>query len=118
MISDTMVAPEAFDSSTPRFRNDALVRRYDSEAVAWSPAGIEPVHLDPVAALLVTFLDGETAVGELVADVAEAVGVPEAVARNRIRGIISVLDDGALLDSSPSQEAETDLGIFPAPRNH
>ena len=107
-----------FEALTPEVRADALVRHYDNEIVAWSSISAAPTYLDPVAALIYQILDGKASVAELIADVHQFVGVPEAVARNQIHRVISQLDNAGLLTTStPSPAANVQLDLFPGPLN-
>lgn len=92
-----------------------LRRRYGTESVIWADGGA-PMYLDPLASLTLDLLDGEASVAELVHDVHDVVGVPEAIAHRQIHRSLSVLASaGALVGTVPAQP-NTDL--FHAPLNH
>ena len=48
----------------------------DREVVVWHPAAGASFVLDPTAALLWQCLDGESALGDVLADIADVVGAP------------------------------------------
>jgi hypothetical protein len=109
-----------FRSSTPQVRGDAQIRHYGNDAVAWSPLSPNPVHLDPVTSIVYQLLDGNVSIAELVTDVHEAIGVPEAIAKNRLRSAIATLDNAVLLASSDEPDSRTiddELDLFVAPPN-
>lgn len=120
-MTDTLsTGDEAFMASAPGVRDDALIRRYGNEIVAWSPTAALPAYLDPVAALVFQLLDGTSSVGALVDDVHDVVGVPTGVAREQIRRVVDRLDARGLLTTSnaPVGDADPDdLGIFLGPPN-
>ena len=118
MGSPVSAADNEFETLRPEVRADALVRHYDNEIVAWSPSSRAPTYLDPVAALIFQILDGNASVADLVGDVHEFVGVPEAVARSQIRRVISQLHSAGLLTTStPSDAPNVQLDLFPGPLN-
>ena len=107
-----------FDEFVPALRPDAIVRRFDNEAVAWSPAAITPVYLDPLAALVLQLLDGSAPIAELLVDIHEVVGVPLPVARTQLRRVVGALQQGALLTTSPSElPIGLDFDLFSGPPN-
>jgi hypothetical protein len=116
--STTTSDEHAFERSTPRARDDLLVRHYDNEAVAWSPTSSEPVHLGPFAALMLQLLDGDVSLGELIADVCAVLDLEEGGARDLLRDEMSHLESaGMLTTSEPTANDDCDDDVFPAPPN-
>ena len=107
-----------FDALTPRLRTDLLTRFIENEAVSWSPLSESPTLLDPVASIVYQLIDGSVSVADLVADVHEAVGVPETIARNRLRRILHQFDSAGLLSTSQSApQLGHGYDLFPGPLN-
>ena len=108
----------AFDRLTPAIRDDVIVEHIGLEAVAWAHRSTVPWHLDTVAAVVVQLLDGRVSLGELVDDVSDVLGIPEAIARRRIRVVIATLENGDLLRPARSPTMEGDEpDLFVAPPN-
>lgn len=121
-MTDMLLADQSeFLAWAPEVRSDALVRHFDNEIVAWSPAYPRPAHLDPVAALVFQMLDGRATIGELVTDVHDVVGAPTGVVRDQMRRVLAQLDQARLLTTSvaPARQAPEadDLDIFLGPPN-
>lgn len=101
MTAISSLPDQHFASAAPRLRPDLALDRIDSEVVGWSPIRRLPTYLDPIAALVLDFFDGVTAVEEIAADVHEIVGVPVSIALARLRTVVETLESGGLLESSP-----------------
>lgn len=109
---------EEFDSLMPRIAADVLTRQYEDGIIAWSPANPRPTPLDGVASVVFQMLDGSGSVAELIGDIHEVVGVPEAVARSQLRQVLGRLAAEGLLDGvEGGPVAPTKLDLFPAPPN-
>jgi hypothetical protein len=106
------------DDFVPMVRPGAVVRQYDTEAVAWSDNGSGPALLDPVTAVVIQILDGEATVGDLVEDVHVGLGVGRGVARAQIVRALALLDGAGALETSTSVEVTPDdLDLFHFPPN-
>ncbi len=78
----------------------------DREVVVWHPAHGASFALDPTAALLWQCLDGESTVGEVLADIADVVGVPLAdITADCLPVVASWLEAGIAVDLSDSSTA-------------
>lgn len=114
----SLLDDERLDACVVRGREDALVRHYGNEAVAWSPLAPTPSYLDPLAALVWQLLDGDVPISAILDDVNDVLGVPRAVARSQIRRVMRSLEGSDLLSTStaspigPSEEVH-----FPLPPN-
>ena len=114
----SLLDDEQLDACVVRGREDALVRHYGAEAVAWSPLAPTPSYLDPLAALVWQLLDGEVPISAILDDVNEVLGVPQAVARNQIRRVIRSLEGSSLLSTSPAPPSRPSEEVhFPLPPN-
>lgn len=117
-MQSALLDDSTFEATTPRLRGDALVRRFENEAVVWSPIAAEPLHLDPVAALVFELFDGETSIAELIADVQAVLGIPEGVIRSQLRRTVSLFEYGGMLAASSADDMpEVDFDVFAAPPN-
>lgn len=117
-MSDPPRDDAAFDRQTPAIRGDVIVEHIGVEAVAWAHESTVPWHLDSVAAVVVQLLDGRVSLGELVDDVSDVLGIPEAIARRRIREVIATLENGDLLSPAAIPTVEADEpDLFVAPPN-
>jgi hypothetical protein len=112
-------AEEIFDSAfVPLIDDRAIVRLMDNEAVVWAPTHVAPRALDPLAALMLQLADGSVPVDDLVRDVQEVIGVPEALARTQIQGALGRLDEAGMLRRERATEPVdpyAPLDLFPAP---
>ena len=107
-----------FEALAPGVRSDNVARHYDNEIVAWSPIRDWPVPLDPVASLVYQFLDGQTTISEIIADVHEVLEIPAAVAQAQLRRIVAMFDEAGLLTISANSElSDSELDLFLAPPN-
>lgn len=106
-----------FDAYLLRGREDALVRHYETEAVAWSPDAPAPAYLDPVAALVWDLLDDDYTVAEVIDDVHEVLGIPGSIARNQMRRVVALLEGSALLESASPHTVWPDAVHFQLPPN-
>ena len=104
--------------SSPRAREDLILREFDNEVIAWSPIGSEPVLLEPLPGVILQLLDGDVSVGELVADLAAVLEVDESAAREQLRHELSLLHDaGMLTTSTASAEPDLEPEVFPSSWN-
>jgi hypothetical protein len=116
--ASVVIDDQQFEMSSPAVCEDVIVRHYEDELVVWSPEGLAPVRLDPVAGLVFQFLDGATTLGEIIADVHDVIGVPVTVVRSQLRRIISELDQAGVFAESPNREATNrSIEVFPGPPN-
>lgn len=95
----SLIADAGLRDAIVALADDAVVRHYDGEAVAWSPRG-EPLHLDPASAVIVQLLDGSATVGQLAREISEEVGIPEPLAFSRLRDAVTTFEHAGLLDDS------------------
>lgn len=111
--------PEELDLLRPRVAADVRTRHYDDGIIAWSPASPRPTPLDGVGSVVFQILDGSGTVAELVDDIHEVVGVPEAVARSQLRHLLEQFAADGLLDGVEGDGGVdlTKLDLFPAPPN-
>lgn len=116
MTTITDLSAEELDALRPRIADGVTVRHYDGGVIAWSPLSARPVPLDGVAAVVFQILDGSATVANLVTDIHEVVGVPEAVARSQLRQALTRFAADALLDGT-AQAEPTKRDLFPAPPN-
>lgn len=118
MTSIEGLTDQGFDALVPEPHSDLITEFIENEAVAWSGLRSYPVLLDPVAAIVYQLIDGNVSVGELVEDVHEALGVPESIARTRLRRVMQQFEDGGLLSTSRNETTPDDeYALFPGPQN-
>lgn len=104
-------------SYVPALSDGSLIRFYGNEAIAWAPDHPTPAFLDPVAATLVQVLDGSATIADLVADICDAVGVPEEIAASQIGRVLRVLHEQGLLEDADADHDASDSPIFSGPPN-
>ncbi len=86
-------------AEVPQVRDDLVIDRGANDAVAWSPAHVDPTYLDPVATLMLDVFDGVASVGVLANEVADVLGISETMALDQIARIVGIYRKGRLLVS-------------------
>lgn len=84
----------------PALRLDLLIRTIGDETIVWSPIAPKPSVLDPVAAVMVSVVDGVASVAELAQDVHEVVGLDLESARRQVARVLTKYDRAKMLTSS------------------
>lgn len=93
-----MDEPLLDDAWRPAVRSDLTVVGIDGELVIFDPLTSEIHQLDPVAAIIWPFLDGEVAMGELVLDLADAFEVPVERVRGDLATLLELLCEHQLIE--------------------
>ncbi len=92
-------------------RRNLITAAIDGELVVFDPESAKVHQLDPVGAVIWQLLDGEATLAELIADLAEGFGVPEAQVRADVAALLDslrehdLLDDGTATAPPPSPPA-------------
>ena len=84
----------------PARRHDLEVVDVGDEQIVWDPVRDRVHRLDPVGVLLWSFLDGETPIADLAADVADVWGIDVEQATQDLLDLVRRLDEAALLVGS------------------
>jgi hypothetical protein len=111
--------PEEFDGLRPSIAAVVETRSYEDGIIAWSPSNPRLTPLAGVASVVFQILDGSATVAELVEDIHEVVGVPEAVARGQLRRLLDQFATDGLLEGVNGGDGSvpTKIDLFPAPPN-
>lgn len=96
------------DSDRPRTRTDLEFAEIAGEAVIWDARWRRAHRLDAVGTLLWPFLDGSVSIGELIADAAEAWGIPAADARAGVVALVEQVASAGLLEDDTSEDSAGD----------
>lgn len=115
MISVDSLDDHQFESFVPALCDDVIVRRYDQEAIVWSPFGDRATYLDPVGSIVLQLLDGSVTIAELADDIRAEVGVPRSVVLGRLRAVVRQLDSSGVLKSSDSPPLASDDFFYGPP---
>jgi len=94
----------------PQLRSDIGRRDLDGESVVWSSLATDPIALDPVATVMLDVVDGDASIGDLAADVHDAIGVPLDTAQRQVAKVIELFSSAGLLaTSSPEPQGVEEI---------